>query len=67
MYWRMPPFASQGYGQMIAAIVGYQGRAEWDTYIPDRTPQKLKDISKLKSMGWSSQIDLKSGIHKTVD
>ena len=52
---------------MIAAIVGYQGRAEWDTYIPDRTPQKLKDISKLKSMGWSSQIDLKSGIHKTVD
>lgn len=52
---------------MIAALVGYQGRAEWDTSKPDGTPQKLLDISKLKSMGWSSQIDLKSGIQKTLD
>lgn len=51
----------------IAAAVGYQGQTRWDTEKPDGTPQKLLDVSLLRENGWSSTIDLATGISSTVD
>jgi len=46
----------------IASIVGFKGEIVWDTTMPDGTPRKLLDISKMSKMGWKASIELHSGI-----
>ncbi len=53
--------------EIIAKAVGYEGKTEWDTSKPDGTPQKLLDVSKLTSAGWTARISLDEGIRRTVD
>lgn len=53
--------------KIIAEAVGFSGSIEWDTSKPDGTPQKLLDVSKLTSSGWSAQIPLAAGIQDTVE
>ena len=50
---------------MIADVVGYEGSIQWDTSKPDGTPRKLLDISKIVSLGWQPQIELRDGIAST--
>jgi GDP-L-fucose synthase len=50
----------------IAEVVGFEGDTEWDTTKPDGTPQKLLDVSRLAATGWTSQIDLREGLERTV-
>ena len=35
--------------EQIAAVVGFQGRIEWDTSKPDGTPRKQLDVSRLQT------------------
>ena len=49
---------------IIKDIVGYDGDIVWDTSKPDGTPQKLLDISKIKSFGWKPRTSLTDGIEK---
>ena len=60
-----------GYGQdqtvtelaeTILQVVGFKGRLVFDTSHPDGTPQKILDISKIKSLGWKPGISLKNGL-----
>jgi len=51
--------------EMVADIVGYQGRLEFDTSKPDGTPRKLLDVSKLHGLGWREEIDLREGLEQT--
>ena len=51
--------------ELIAKIVGYQGKIRFDTSKPDGTPRKLLDVSKLASLGWQPTIGLEEGIKKT--
>jgi GDP-L-fucose synthase len=53
--------------ETIGQVVGFEGRTEWDTTKPDGTPQKLLDVSKLADAGWTSKIDLESGLRSTVE
>jgi len=46
----------------VAAIVGFRGALEFDRSKPDGTPRKLLDVSRLRKLGWSPRIDLKTGI-----
>ncbi len=48
--------------QMVARIVGFEGRIEHDLSKPDGTPRKLMDVSKLNSYGWRAKINLDEGI-----
>jgi GDP-L-fucose synthase len=48
--------------RIIAPVVGFRGALEFDTSKPDGTPRKLLDIERLKRLGWSASIDLKTGI-----
>ena len=52
---------------LVAGAVGYTGEVIWDTSKPDGTPRKLLDVSKLKSLGWSPQVDLADGIADTYE
>ncbi len=52
---------------LISKKIGYKGRLDFDTSKPDGTPRKLLDISKLKSIGWRSSIDLETGLELTID
>lgn len=52
--------------ETIAEVVGFEGETEWDTGKPDGTPQKLLDVSRLAETGWTSSIDLREGLERTV-
>lgn len=53
--------------ETIATVVGYTGQTEWDTSKPDGTPQKLLDVTKLASVGWTAEIGLLEGLQSTVE
>ncbi len=46
----------------IKNIVGFEGDIYFNTDMPDGTPRKLLDISKLKDLGWEYKTSLKEGI-----
>jgi len=48
--------------ELTAKAVGYTGRIKWDTSMPDGTPRKLLDVSKLRNLGWSYVTELEDGI-----
>lgn len=48
--------------EMVAQIVGYQGKILWDTSKPNGTPRKLLDVSKAEKLGWKYKTELKEGI-----
>jgi GDP-L-fucose synthase len=50
---------------LVAEVVGYEGRLEFDTTKPDGTPRKLLDVSKIHGLGWRAQIDLRDGLQET--
>lgn len=51
--------------ELVAEIVGYEGRLEFDTSKPDGTPRKLLDVSKLEKLGWQAEIPLREGLEQT--
>jgi GDP-L-fucose synthase len=52
--------------ELIASEIEYKGQLIFDTNKPDGTPQKLLDVSKINSLGWKAEIELKIGIKKTI-
>ena len=51
--------------KIIQKITGHQGDIIWDSDMPDGTPRKLMDVSKMKAMGWQYETKLEDGIQKT--
>ena len=49
----------------IKNIVGFEGDIYFNTEMPDGTPRKLLDVSKLKELGWTYKTSLIDGIKKT--
>jgi GDP-L-fucose synthase len=50
---------------LIAGIVGWAGRFEFDCSKADGTPRKLLDVSRLHALGWHHTIPLTDGIRQT--
>lgn len=48
--------------ETIKEIVGFQGDIYFNSDMPDGTPRKLLDVSKLKNLGWQYKTELKEGI-----
>lgn len=48
--------------ELIKATVGYDGEIVWNTDMPDGTPRKLTDVSKLHSLGWKHKVELQDGV-----
>jgi GDP-L-fucose synthase len=47
---------------LVAEVVGYEGIIRFNTDMPDGTPRKLMDSSKLAELGWRACTDLASGL-----
>lgn len=47
---------------LVAKVVGYQGKIRFNTDMPDGTPRKLMDVSKLATLGWQARTDLATGL-----
>lgn len=50
--------------QLIASTVDYHGELRFNTEMPDGTPRKLMDSSRIHAMGWSSRIELQEGLRR---
>ena len=53
--------------KLIASIVDFGGRIQFDSNKPDGTPRKLLDVSKINAMGWQYAVSLENGIRRTLD
>lgn len=51
--------------EIIADVVGFQGRLLFDRSKPDGTPRKLLDVSRLNSLGWKPCTDFRMGLINT--
>jgi GDP-L-fucose synthase len=51
--------------ELIARIVGFEGRIAFDRSKPDGTPRKLLDVTRLQQLGWRAGIELEAGIRAT--
>jgi len=51
--------------ETIKDVVGYKGEIRWDTSMPDGTPRKVIDCTKINGLGWSPKISLKDGLLRT--
>jgi GDP-L-fucose synthase len=68
------PIVNVGWGQdvtirelaeIVLAAVGHNARLIFDSTMPDGTPRKLLDVSRLTNLGWQPRIALKTGIERT--
>ncbi len=48
--------------KLVGEIVYPEARIVYDTSMPDGTPRKLLDVSRIHQLGWKHQIDLTTGI-----
>ncbi len=48
--------------RLVAEVVGYEGEIRTDPAMPDGTPRKLLDTSRLAALGWRPRIGLRAGI-----
>lgn len=53
--------------QLVAKVVGYVGKINWDTTKPNGTPRKLLDVSKATALGWTYKTELEDGIKLAYD
>ena len=51
--------------ETISDVVGYQGEIVWDSSMPDGTPRKLMDVSRLRALGWEAKTSLREGLETT--
>lgn len=51
--------------ELIAKVIGYKGKIEFDPTMPDGTPRKLLDTSRIRELGWRPKTALYDGIAAT--
>ena len=53
--------------ETVKRIVGYEGEIVWNKDMPDGTPRKLTDVTKLHGLGWKHKVDLEEGVKLSYD
>ena len=53
--------------EMVKETVGFEGEIIWNDSMPDGTPRKLTDVTKLHSLGWIHKVELEEGIKMAYD
>ena len=48
--------------ELVAKVIGYEGKILWDPSKPNGTPRKLLDVSKAAKLGWTYKTELEDGI-----
>ena len=52
---------------IIKDVVGFKGDMAFNTNMPDGTPRKLLDVSRINALGWNPSISLREGLVSTYD
>ncbi len=52
---------------LVKETVGYEGEIVWNSDMPDGTPRKLTDVSKLHGLGWKHKVELEDGVKLGYD
>ncbi len=47
---------------LVKKTVGFEGEIVWDASMPDGTPRKLCDVTKLHELGFTHKVDLEEGV-----
>jgi GDP-L-fucose synthase len=53
--------------ELICDVVGFEGDLSFDTSMPDGTPRKLLDVTRLRQLGWRPRISLAEGLAATYE
>jgi GDP-L-fucose synthase len=53
--------------EKVREVVGFEGSIVWETSKPDGTMQKMLDVSKIHTLGWTHSISLDQGLRQTYD
>lgn len=53
--------------ELIADIANYNGNLLFDSNMPDGTPRKILDVTKISNLGWKPSINLKQGLSQTIN
>lgn len=53
--------------EIMKEVVGLKGKIVYQTNMPNGTPRKLLDVSRINAMGWKVSIDLREGISLTYE
>ena len=53
--------------ETVRNVVGYQGEIVWNRDMPDGTPRKLTDVTKLHGLGWTHKVELEEGVQLAYD
>ncbi len=53
------------YAELMAEVIGFQGRFSFDASKPDGMPRKLLDVGYLTRLGWQARTPLREGLEKT--
>jgi len=70
-----PDWVNVGSGQEVSirqlaeevkAATGFQGDLVFDAAMPDGTPRKICDTTRIRNLGWKPEIALSDGIRRTV-
>jgi len=48
--------------ELVAQVIGYDGKITFDETKPDGTPRKIMDSSRIAALGWTPTISLKEGV-----
>lgn len=51
----------------VATVVGFEGELRFDSRMPDGTPRKLVDSSRIRALGWRPRTSLEEGLRRTYD
>ncbi len=53
--------------ETISDVVDFKGKVVFNSEKPGGTPRKLLDVTKLHSLGWQANIDLREGLRETYN
>jgi len=53
--------------RIVKEVSGFEGEVFFDAAMPDGTPRKLLDVSRLFSLGWRPRISLRAGMNKPIN
>ena len=53
--------------EIVARLVGYNGKLIWDVSKPNGTPRRALDTSKMSSLGWKAKTSIEDGLKTTID
>ncbi len=48
--------------ETVKRVVGFEGELVWNKDMPDGTPRKLTDVTKLHNLGFTHKVELEEGI-----